>query len=100
MERIGILASKIAKKNLGLYNLCVVFFAFLFSMLIFCLAGAAILLSLVLLRGLMNGLPGGDTSQDWAVAIYFCLTALTGVVGVLFTIAITRNVKLRRVRKK
>jgi hypothetical protein len=100
MERIGILASKIAKKNLGLYNLCVVFLAFLFSVLIFCLAGAAILLSLVLLRTLISGLPGGDSNQDWSLAIYFCLTALAVVVGIVNTIAIMRNIKLRWGKKK
>ena len=94
MERIGILASKIAKRNLWLYNLCVVFLAFIFSMLIFCLAGASILLSLVLLKTLVSGLPGVDGSQDWVVAIYFCLFALSVVVCVVFTVALMRNLKL------
>lgn len=100
MERIGILASKIAKKNLVLYNLCVVLIAFLFSTLIFILAGASILLSLVLLKTLIGGLPGGEAGQDWSVAIYFCLIALSVVVCVVCTFAIVRNIKLGWEKKK
>jgi len=96
MERIGLIASKMSKGNLVVYNLCVIVLAFLFSLLIFFMAGASILLSLFLLRALAEGLPGGKFSQDWSAVIFFCMVALTVVVGIMNTIAVIRNIKLGR----
>ena len=100
MERIGRIASRMAKGNLLLYNCYVMLMAFLFSVLIFCLAGASILLSLVLLKSLISALPGEDVSSNWWTAINFCLIALTVVVSVVNVVALKRNLKVKwRFRK-
>ena len=96
MERIGLTASKIAKGNLLIYNICVVFLSLVFSFLLLIMAGSAILLGLVVLGYLMNGILSPGFSQDWLAIVRFCMVALSGVIGVICVIAILRNIKIKR----
>lgn len=94
MNRIGIAASKIAKGNIFLYNIYVVFLIFLFALFVFVVAGASIMLALVLVGYIINGLLPQDLLRDWKHVVSICMAALTIVVGFFAIIALIRNFKL------
>ncbi len=95
MERIGIAASKMAKGNLVVYNSYVVLISFLFSMLIFCIAGSSILLSLIVIGYIANGVLPGGFEGTWGNVVRVCMISLTIVVSVFNLFAILRNVKIK-----
>jgi len=93
MERIGITASKMAQGRLWLYNLYVVLISFLFSLLIFFVAGSSIVLALIIIGYILNGVVGADMGKDWFRIIRICMIFLTIVVGALNVFAIARNIR-------
>ena len=95
MERIGIAASKIAQGNLWLYNLAVVLIAFLFSFFIFIIAGASIVLALIIIGGVVNGILPNDLWSDWRGIIRICMISLTIIVSVFTLFAILKNIRLK-----
>jgi len=94
MERIGIAASKIAKGNLFLYNLYVVLISFLFSVFLFFIAGASIILALIIIGYVVNNL-STDFSEDWWAVVNVCMGVLTVVVVIFNLFAIIRNFKVK-----
>jgi len=94
MERIGIAASKIAQGNLFLYNLFVVLIAFLFSLFLFFIAGASIILALIIIGYVVNSL-STDFGESWLLVVRFCMGVLTVVVVLFNFFAICRNFKIK-----
>lgn len=95
MDRIGIAASKIAKGNVVLYNTYVVVLTFLFSLFVFMIAGAAIMLALIIVGYFVDGLLPNDLLQDWRQVVVACMVSLTAVVGFFAVYALIRNFKLK-----
>ncbi len=98
MERIGIAASKIAKGNLLLYNLYVILLSFLFSLLIFFIAGCPIVLALIVIGYIVSGVLPTDFGEDWVSVIQVCMVSLTVVVSGVNLFAVLKNIKLTKSR--
>ncbi len=95
MERIGIAASKMAQGRLLLYNVYVVFISFLFSLLIFFIAGSSIVLALIVIGYVVQGILPGDFREDWLKVIRVCMISLTVVVSGVNLFAILKNIKIK-----
>ena len=95
MERIGIAASKIAKGNVLLYNLCVILISFLFSLLIFFIAGSSIILALIIIGYMIIGVSPVDFREEWVAVIRVCMVSLTVVVSIVNLFAVLRNIKIK-----
>ena len=98
MERIGIAASKIAKGNLFLYNLFVVMISFLFSLLIFLLAGSSLFISLLIINSINEGQMPQNLEKMWTSVMLVCMISLTIVVSIFNLFAILKNIKLTKNR--
>src|SRR5882672_204463 len=102
MERIGITASKIAKGNLFLYNLFVILISFLFSLLIFLLAGISIFIALWAIDFIHYILNGdhvySNFGKEWTSVMLVCMISLTIVVSVFNLLAILKNIKFTKSR--
>ncbi len=98
MERIGIAASKIAKGNLLLYNFFVIVLSFLFSLLIFILAGTSILIALVLIKVISLGYAPQNLGQEWTSVMLVCMISLTNIVSIFNLCAIMKNIKFSKSR--
>jgi len=94
MERIGIAASKIAKGNLVIYNLYVILLSFLFSLLIFFIAGSSIALALIIIGYVVNGVLPTGLEKGWGELVSVCMISLTVVISLFTLFAILRNIKL------
>ena len=95
MERIGIAASKMAKGNLFVYNFYVILLSFLFSLLLFFIAGTSIVLSLIVIGSIVSGL-STELSGQWTDVIRVCMGVLTGVVSGINLFAIIKNVRFKK----
>lgn len=93
MKRVGIAASKMAQGNWTLYNLYVVLLAFLFSLLIFFVAGAAVMVALVILLGLYKFVIPGDTQQVWDNIFPICMISLSCMIGIFNLLVLLKNLK-------
>lgn len=100
MDRIGIAASKIAKGNIVLYNIYICILTFLFAFFIFVVAGAAIMMALIIVGYIVNGLLPQDLLKDWNKIISVCMVSLTVVVGFFAAVALIRNFKITLTGKK
>jgi len=96
MERIGIAASKIAKGNLLLYNLYVVLISFLFSILVFFIAGAAIVLALIIISRMVTGIIPTSFDKGWTLVMLVCMISLTVVIALFNLFAISKNIKFKK----
>ena len=98
MKRIGIAASKMAKNNLLLYNIFVVVISFLFSLLIFIIAGSSILFALIILGYLINGIMPVQFWQEWHELVLLCMISLSVVMLLfnLYAIGLNIRVNLKR----
>ncbi len=96
MHRIGIVASKVAKDNLFLYHFIVLSVVFLFSTLIFLIAGCAIVIVLIFIAYLISGGSYPDLQKGWIPAMVICMKVLASVVGALSLAAIIVNIKFRK----
>lgn len=97
MERIGIAASKIAKGNLFVYNMFVILIATLFSLLVFFIAGCAIVITLVLFVYLSNrGVPPDLEQGGWMPVMTICMICFAVVVCLLNLFAIGTNIKFKK----
>ncbi|MFP4473069.1 MAG: hypothetical protein ACLFPX_04255 [Candidatus Omnitrophota bacterium] len=95
MERIGFAASKMAKGRVVLYNFYVILFTTLLALFMFLIAGAPIMLALLIIGLIVNGILPYDFGQDWRAVMILCMTALTIVVSLLAIAALIRNLKFR-----
>jgi len=100
MKRIGIAASKIAKGNLFLYNCYVVLISFLFSFFIFVIAGATVLFSLIVIAYLGNELMASEFEENWTSILAVCMVSLTVVISIFNLLAISKNIKFFKRKKK
>ncbi len=97
MKRIGIAASKIAKGNLILYNFFVILISFLFSIFLFLIAASSILIALIVIAVIVKGFVPVEWQKNWTFALTVCMVTLTIVIGIFNAIAISTNIKLKRV---
>jgi len=97
MDRIGIASSKIAKGNLILYNLYVVLLTFMFSLFVFVIAGAAVMLALILVGYIVDGMLPHNLLKDWQQIVSVCMSVLTAVVGFFAVMALIRNIKFKSI---
>ena len=95
MERIGIAASKMAKGNLFVYNFYVILLSFLFSLLLFFIAGTSIVLSLIVIGSIASGL-SAELSGQWMAVVRVCMGVLTGVVSCINLFAVIKNVRFKK----
>lgn len=100
MDRIGIAASKMAKGSIVLYNVYVALLIFLFALFILVIAGAAVMLALIIVGYIVNGLLPQDLLKDWNQIVSTCMVALTVVVGFFAVLALIRNFKLKFIGKE
>jgi hypothetical protein len=96
MERIGLAASKMAQGNLLFYNFYVIVLSFLFAVLIFLLAGSAVVFSLIILRYISHEVTGTDVLKDWTKILTYCLVTLSVLMGFFVLAAISKNLKFKK----
>ena len=96
MKRIGIAASKMAPKNLFLYNAYVIVIAFLFSLLIFFIGGSAVVVALISIAYATKGILPANFQKEWISIGLVCMITLTISVGLFSLIAISQNLKLHK----
>src|SRR3989338_9197027 len=96
IERIGIAASKIAKGNLLLYNFFVALITFLFSMLVFLVAGSTIVTVLIFIAYFSNRGAYPDLEKGWMPLMIICLECLAMVIGLVALYGVGINIRLRK----
>lgn len=94
MERIGIAASKMSRGNVWLYHFYVILISFLFSLLIFFIAGSSIMLGLIIIGYLVSGVLPGDYPREWVNVVIVCMISLTVIVSIFTLFAIGKNIKM------
>jgi hypothetical protein len=94
MKRIGIAASKIANENVALYNFYVVLIAFIFSLFLFLVSGAAVLFSLYLIGFLAEKTGTFNFAQSERTIFTVCMSSLTILVGLFNIMAILKNIQI------
>jgi hypothetical protein len=99
MKRIGIAASKMAKDSLLAYNFFVVLIAFIFSLLIFFIAGSAITIALLIISFTLQAILPTAFKNEWISVYSVCMLALSVVVGLFNLMAVLKNIKFRLKRR-
>ncbi len=95
MKRIGVVACKMAKGNLFLYNSFVLILVFLSALLLFFVAGLAIVLALGLIGYVVQGIFPPNYEKEWISVIVVCMISLTIAVSLFAATAISKNIKIR-----
>src|ERR1044072_2407199 len=98
MKRIGIAASKIAQGNVVLYNLYVVLISFLFSLIIFMVAGTSVFFALFMIDNLTRQFASIPFHENRSFIFMVCMISLTILVFLFNLYAISLNLKFRRRR--
>ena len=93
MKRIGIVASKVAKDNLLLYNFYVVLLSSLLSLLIFLLSAFAVLVGLALIAFITRGFMTLDLRAGLSSVLTVAMVTLAVVVGCINLAAVLINIK-------
>ncbi len=96
MERIGIAASKMARGNLFLYNVCVIFLSSLFSLLIFFIGASAVVVAFILIAYITQGMIPANFAKEWISIGLVCMISLSIFVGLFSLVAISRNIKFHK----
>ena len=96
MERIGIVASKIAKGNLFLYNFFVLLLVALFSLMVFFITGSAIVVILLIAAYFTNAASFPDLESSWMAIMIVALSCLFFIVSCFSFFAIIKNLKFRK----
>ncbi len=96
MERIGIVASKIARGNLFLYNLFVVLLILLFSVLVFLICAAALLLIFIIVDYLQRVQISPELYQGWIPFIIGWFSSLGLIIAVFALFALLKNIKFKK----
>ena len=99
MKRIGIAASKISKGNLTLYNFYVVLISVLFSLFLFVVAGSTIVFALAIIQYVGSEIMGIEFERSWQSVLTVCMVSLTIVVTLFNLFAISKNMKLPKIRE-
>ncbi len=100
MKRIGVVASKMSKGNLALYNSYVVLISFLFSVFILIVAGASVVFALVVIAYVGNEVMGSEFEKNWTFVFLVCMVSLTVVIGLFNLCAISMNIKFLKSLKE
>lgn len=96
MKRIGIAASRISKGSTRLYNLYVVLISFLFSLLLFLIAGLSVFMAIGIVAFFGHETMTEDLRNNWTTIMSICAKALGLAVVVFNIIALAINLKLTR----
>lgn len=95
MKRIGIAASRIAKGNLWVYHLSVLFLSSLFSFLVFVLSAFSLLVGFGLLSFISKAFVIFEAGRGFSPAFLVAMAALAVVVGIMNLVAIIMNIRIR-----
>jgi len=98
MKRIGIAASRISKGNLFLYNFYVILISALFSLSIFLVAGATVVLALMVIKYAGTAILGAEFAVGWGMIMTVCMVLLTTVITLFNLAAILINIKMPKLR--
>ncbi|MDE1920169.1 MAG: hypothetical protein KGJ09_03780 [Candidatus Omnitrophica bacterium] len=96
MRRIGIAASKMSKKSLLGYNLCVILIACLFSLFVFLICGFVLLPIVFLVFLAMHAIKPAGFHAGWVHVFKICLFFLASIIGVFTVFAIAKNVQFTK----
>ena len=96
MKRIGMAASRISKGNLRLYNIYVVLISLLFSILLFFIAGLAVVLAIGIVMLFGPETMTEELRENWQTVTTVCLQTLVLAVVVFNSVALVVNMKLVR----
>ena len=96
MKRIGILASRIAKDNLMLYNFYVLLLSGLFSLIIFFLSAFSIVAGLALMMYVTKGIMMIGPEAGFIKLLMTSMAVLAVVVGIVNLVAVLMNVRVRK----
>ena len=96
MERIGIAASKMAQGDLAKYNVFVILIAFLCSLLLFFICGFSIVAALFLISAAFRHFLPPEFHAAWPAIVRVCLAALGAVIGLLYILAVVKNIKVTK----
>lgn len=96
MKRIGIAASRISKGSLRFYNLYVVLISFLFSLLLFVVAGLSVFLAIGIVSFFGHETMTEELRNNWATIMSLCAKALGLAVVIFNIIALAINLKWTR----
>ncbi|MBF0620204.1 MAG: hypothetical protein HQL19_08565 [Candidatus Omnitrophica bacterium] len=96
MKRIGIAASLAAKDNITRYNILVVVYSVLFSLLIFFCCGFVLIAGLALIAYATKGFLVIEPKTGFSSIVTVCLMALAVVIGLVNLAAILVNIKLKK----
>ncbi|MGE0267956.1 MAG: hypothetical protein AB7S78_05835 [Candidatus Omnitrophota bacterium] len=96
MKRIGIAASRISKGSLRFYNLYVVLISFLFSLLLFVVAGLSVFLAIGIVSFFGHETMTEELRNNWATIMSLCAKALGLAVIIFNFIALAINLKWTR----
>jgi hypothetical protein len=94
MKRIGMAASKMAKDSLFLYNAYVILLAFLFSLFIFLIAGATVLIALFVFGYLATEFKIFDFAKSKDTIFVLCIISLTSITIIFNILAVIKNIQL------
>lgn len=94
MERIGIAASKISKGNGFVYNLSVIAISFLFSLLIFVIAGSIVVLALGMIAYIDSEVMNFGFKANKVPVLTVCMVTLTVLISIFNLLAIAKNIKI------
>ena len=93
MKRIGVAASKIAKDNIFLYNLYVVLISTLFSLFIFIVAGATLLIAFILIGYITAELKIFNFEKNKDAIFVVCVVSLAFISAMFNILAIFKNIQ-------
>lgn len=99
MKRIGIVASKISKGNLAVYNFYVVLISFLFSLCIFVIAGSTVIFATAIIRYIEAEIMGAESEKSWGSILSVCMISLTVVTTLFNVFALSVNLKLQKMKE-
>ncbi len=96
MKRIGFFASRVSKGSLRHYNLYVVLISFLFSLLLFVLAGFSVFLAIGIVSFFGHETMTEDLRNNWSTIMTLCAEALGLAVIIFNVVAMAINLKFTR----
>ncbi|MCA9404132.1 MAG: hypothetical protein KC897_10145 [Candidatus Omnitrophica bacterium] len=99
MKRIGMAASRISKGDVRLYNIYVVLISVTFSILLFFIAGMAVILAIGIIMVFGPETMTQELRNNWQTVTRMCVQALLVAVLVFNVVGMVINMKIVK-RKK
>ena len=94
MKRIGMAASRISKGDVRLYNIYVVLISVKFSILLFFIAGMAVILAIGIIMVFVPETMTQELRNNWQTVTRMCVQALLVAVLVFNVVGMIINMKI------